>query len=914
MKIQEKFDAVAYQGTFRDYQRHLLGRVDDRLGEGKLNIVTPPGSGKTVLGLEMARRLGNPCLILCPDTVTCKHWGECLSTSFLSAEQRACVSEYLSYDLQEPALVTCLTYEALYAAVAHKTVDEGEEGEEALSFVGVDIIRSVQECGITTVVLDEAHHLREPCWRALETFLGILGGEICLISLTAVPPYDMHPAEWDRYVALCGEINDEICIPDLVKGRVLCPHRDYVYFNAPTAEETAGIRGYRLRADEAVAEAVTLTFMAELNHRLTKIYSQNTPYLYDHDEAIVGLLELLGEYGHAVNSKLYKHLTGRKSVGPLTLTAAEEAFNFLLESRTMLRDGEKDQLTEVFTRYRVMDHRRVHLAMTDKIRYTLTSSLGKLDSIAAITDAESKSLGENLREVILTDPFHGDAAALWEHRTADDQPLYSRVDMISVFDTLRRRSAPLPVGCVTDSMAILPEATEKILVQEYGLSAEAVTVKPMDGTRYAVYTFGDHTVKMTAVARLFEEGHIRVLIGSSDVLGEGWDDTFVNTLIVAVFHGSFVSINRMRGRVIHAHKDSPDKTAHIWHPATLENAYRLKEDPGLRLASRITQNEPSLRAVDYHTVRRRFECFIGPNETTGELETGIGTLQMPKAPDRAHDLRAINDFMLDKACDRQKLMQAWDSAMTEDAHPIAEVLVPKAAKVPVLTPAHFLLLVIAAVGVFYGGTYILPDLALFTFLSATRDPEILAATVLLLALDMVLIVIGVMLFFHLGHLFLFHLFPKLSIRSLCKSLLATMKALGLVSQEAIPVVDTAEDRKHYCVYLENASHGEQNIYRKAVAEMLSPIQEPRYILVRAGWFHRLLWRWSFACPSVIAGNDVSVKVFGKYIRRSMGLMKFQYTHRDPGRMYRIFARNRSYLNKRNCVCEKKLCVRKRDRH
>ena len=86
-----------------------------------------------------------------------------------------------------------------------------------------------------------------------------------------------------------------------------------------------------------------------------------------------------------------------------------------------------------------------------------------------------------------------------------------------------------------------------------------------------------------------------------------------------------------------------------------------------------------------------------------------------------------------------------------------------------------------------------------------------------------------------------------------------------------------------------------------------------YILVRGGWFRRLLWKWSFTCPTVIARNDVSVKVFEKYIRRSMGSMKFQYTRRDPGRKYLIFARNKSYLNVRGTLCEKRIHLLKNER-
>ena len=32
---------------------------------------------------------------------------------------------------------------------------------------------------------------------------------------------------------MCGEIDEEITVPELVKEETLCPHQDYVYFAFP---------------------------------------------------------------------------------------------------------------------------------------------------------------------------------------------------------------------------------------------------------------------------------------------------------------------------------------------------------------------------------------------------------------------------------------------------------------------------------------------------------------------------------------------------------------------------------------------------------------------------------------------------------------------------------------------------------
>ena len=414
MNLSKRFELASYRGTFRDYQRILLRKLEDRLDEKKLNIVTPPGSGKVVLGLELVRRIGEPCLIVSSTEVMRTHWAEHFMTEFLPDGEQSARDEYLSYDLKEPSLITSITYDILHAAVKKgETVSE----DTTVSFADTDVIRLVQDRGIRTILLDDPHHLDSRRTDSLESFLGVLGGEFRVLILTGTPPYDLGSEELDRYLALCGEISEEIHIPELVKGGALCPHQDYVYFNYPTEAESRGILGYRTRVDQAIAEAVTLPFMAEMGRRIAKLYTRKkTEYLYSHHEAIVGALEMLYEYGHRININVYTHLTGSKTVKPLTAEAAQHAVNLLLESQTLLRDGEKDQLMELFTRHHIMEHGRVQLTLTSKVRHTLMASAGKLDSIVAITEAESRLLGDGLRMMILTDSFDEDEAKRLGHK------------------------------------------------------------------------------------------------------------------------------------------------------------------------------------------------------------------------------------------------------------------------------------------------------------------------------------------------------------------------------------------------------------------------------------------------------------------------------------------------------------------
>ena len=77
------FDKVHFNGSFRDYQQRVLRNAEKYLKDGKINIVAAPGSGKTVLGLELIRRLGSPCIVLSPTTAIRQQWGERFKDLFL---------------------------------------------------------------------------------------------------------------------------------------------------------------------------------------------------------------------------------------------------------------------------------------------------------------------------------------------------------------------------------------------------------------------------------------------------------------------------------------------------------------------------------------------------------------------------------------------------------------------------------------------------------------------------------------------------------------------------------------------------------------------------------------------------------------------------------------------------------------
>ena len=65
-----------------------------------------------------------------------------------------------------------------------------------------------------------------------------------IVALTATPPYDVGQSEWDKYIELCGPIDEEIDVAALVKEGDLCPHQDYIWMSMPTRKEREPIETF----------------------------------------------------------------------------------------------------------------------------------------------------------------------------------------------------------------------------------------------------------------------------------------------------------------------------------------------------------------------------------------------------------------------------------------------------------------------------------------------------------------------------------------------------------------------------------------------------------------------------------------------------------------------------------------------
>ena len=858
----DSYKNIHFHGTFRDYQQRVLDNADKYLNDGKINIVAAPGSGKTVLGLELIRRIGEPCIILSPTTAIREQWGMRFRDLFL--DDISLYETYFSNDLHKIRLVNSVTYQALYTALEKVS----QSGDDDADCSDVDLLKILKEYNIKTICLDEAHHLKNEWQKALEKFIGILDNDVKIISLTATPPYDSGSSEWNRYVNICGEIDEEIFVPELVAQNTLCPHQDYVYFNYPTQAEAKVFKDHRKQVVWALNEIAMLRFLQSVSERLNS--ERDYDRLFSNVKEYIALLVLFRYFGFETDKKLIRILAARKGLPNFDLSYAETAIQFLLGG-DLLSDEQKDEIIDILKDYSVYDKRKVTLTLNEKLKRTLISSVGKLESIGKIAESEFEAMGKSLRMLILTDYIKKENV---EKIATEDK--FNSVNVVSIFETLRRNNDAVNIAVLSGSLVILPDFVD--------LSSVKHNKKNIPGTRYCIVDIsGSNHDSVEFVGRLFERGEIQILVGTKSLLGEGWDSPCINSLILASFVGSFVLSNQMRGRAIRIDKENPQKTANIWHLVTVEPEYIFKENALEKFSEYVNQERNELFSWDFDVLKRRFESFMGPNYSTGKIENGIQRITAIYPPYDKNGIERINREMLALAKNRAGVQEKWENEVSGSKIEVdVETEVPKEKRVPVFTFFNFALsLILSGIEATLIRGFI-PSVRQFG--NSFRGLLFIAAQALILFAFYILIRKAVT-----------HFNPARSIKALGIAVYKTLLECDLISGYARVEVNQSKGLGTVNLVLKNAPVHDQNVFNTAMTEMLSPIENPRYILIKRGFLRKYNYQCSFACPSIIGKKKEYVEILSKKLKTKVGKFEAVYTHKETGRKMILKCRRKSYI-------------------
>lgn len=438
---------IKFKYSWRNYQQRVLDDLQDHISDGHLHVIAPPGSGKTVLGLEVAIRLNKPTLILAPTIAIRNQWVQRFCELFLQSNH---APDWISRDIRNPKFMTVVTYQGLHAACNNLKIEEEDlEEEEDVEENGNgktinsnldNIVFELKSKNIKTIIVDEAHHLKNGWWQTLIQVKKKL--DPIIVGLTATPPYDVTATEWQRYIDLNGPVDTEISVPELIIEGDLCPHQDYIHFTLPTEHENQSIVTFRQNSKELFAEIKNdeIIIQAIEQHPIWKNPIEQLDWIYNNLSYYSACLIFLKSNEKEI-SEVHLEIIGDKKIRIpiLDYEWIEILLDFYLyKEKDHFKKFEEHQksLENKLRRYGVIERRHINFSHSNHVTGFLKSSISKLNGIKEIVDFEYKQLGKDLRLVILSDFIRKE----FYSNTSENALELNKIGVIPIFEKLRREN------------------------------------------------------------------------------------------------------------------------------------------------------------------------------------------------------------------------------------------------------------------------------------------------------------------------------------------------------------------------------------------------------------------------------------------------------------------------------------------
>jgi superfamily II DNA or RNA helicase len=672
------------------HQQRALAAFDQaRAAGGKSTyLVIPPGGGKTLVGLEAARRLARPTLVLCPNTAIQAQWIAQWDGAFTPA---AAITATASRDLPTP--LTVLTYQAVCTIGNGSDATERKLPDERLLDIlhphGQALIAQLSAGGPWTLILDECHHLLEIWGRLLTVILQRLD-DPHVIGLTATPPHMMTAEQKALHEELFGAVDLEVSAPALVRDGHLAPYQELAYFTTPTPGEAEYIHGEAIRFAELRAGLLDPDFAATpfldwLQRRVVERRAENTaadsaaetsgaqvswerfardePALADaalrlHSDGMLPLPEgarLHEQHRHPPTAEDWVALIGDYSRRCLLVSGdprderAYEAIRVALPSigyrltRTGPRAGESP---------------------VDRV---LARSASKADAAVEILRTESAELGDRLRALILTDFVEAGGTVAATLSGVMDTDAGGALLALQTLLADETAAALDPVLMTGQRVACGPDTAGRLADW---LRAAGLDVTVTDSSTTGSSTTGGQVMDIAGgpgweprryvplVTGFFAEGGSRCVVGTRALLGEGWDAPAVNVVIDLTAATTPTSVVQARGRALRLDNGWPDKVADNWAVVC------------------VTADHPK-GGADYTRFVRKHDRYFALSRT-GDIISGVAHVDpdlSPFGPPEEDQLTELDARMLIRAGERAAARDLWNVGAPYADEPVATVTV-----------------------------------------------------------------------------------------------------------------------------------------------------------------------------------------------------------------------------------------------
>ena len=876
---------IKFKYSWRKYQQRVLDELQEHITDGHLHIIAPPGSGKTVLGLEVAIRINQPTLILAPTIAIRNQWIQRFCELFLQINQ---TPDWISRDIRNPKFLTVVTYQGLHAACNNvsiseeeidEEVDEADENQkEASTHRNLhNIVKGLKGQGIKTIVVDEAHHLKNEWWHTLSKVKK--GIDPYIVGLTATPPYDVSYNEWHRYLELNGPVDTEISVPELLVEGNLCPHQDYIFFSAPTREENEKIIEFRKNIDhlfQVLSKDETI-LNALVGHPVWLHPHSHLDWIYSNFSCYSAILIYINANGIEIPEVHFEVIGDKKlKIPTLDYKWIEIILDFYLHSDKVnfqqFGDHRKS-LENKLRRFGAMEKRQINFFYNRKVTGSLTSSMSKLNSIKEIVDFEYGQLRNNLRMVILTDFIRKEFYV----NTPENHLELNRMGVVPIFEKLRRDNPlGMKIGILSGSMVVIPKSSLPIFKEKAlrnGIADIDFAPVPFDNN-YLLIHQTEHLKHLIVhiVTQIFQAGEIEVLVGTKSLLGEGWDAPAINALILASFVGSFVLSNQMRGRAIRTQQGNVEKTGNIWHLVCI--------DP----------SSPT-GGTDFELLKRRFRNFVGvSNNEEARIENGIGRLEIPETIHvRKEEIDICNSRTLNFAGDRQALKRQWKTALKKGTCLVEEIKVPfpPNRSYKNVKKLYYNKTIRHLMGMLASGLMAFGFESLERLLRMARHIRSIQDLYLFFS---VVGGIGLVLFGGLTYktlrLYIHYRDISKDLQGIGEALLFSLIETGTIhtDKRQLKVITSVDDDGAVFCHLEGGTTFEKSTFINSLQEVIGLIDNPRYVIIRKSRFLYFIEQKDFhSVPEILGRHNKLAGVFQENWKKYVGNCDLVFTRTLDGR-------------------------------
>ncbi|NME72345.1 helicase-related protein, partial [Flammeovirga aprica] len=429
------------------------------------------------------------------------------------------------------------------------------------------------------------------------------------------------------------------------------------------------------------------------------------------------------------------------------------------------------------------------------------------------------------------------------------------------------------LSVLTGSLIIVPESVTDVLTDRLEKLGVTITFSPLqyDAT-YSLIRLSEklkHEI-VEVITQLFEEGHFNIVVGTKSLLGEGWDAPCINSLILASVVGSYVLSNQMRGRAIRTSQSNAAKTSNIWHLVSVDPT---KNDGG----------------GDFQLLKRRFRAFVGISEREEKtIENGILRMEIPNQFNN-ETVHHLNEKMFHSANERKLLSEQWNEAIENGVELTEEIKVPfdrkegnfhKQKKFYFTASIGYLLLEL-------GQLFLLHLLDFYDIIEGVFIAENGNDLLMILCfLD-----IGGLVYFGRKLIKTTKIYFKYrdvskDIQNIGKALLNTLLEANIIysKPDELSVKTFINDYGESFCYLEGGSAFEKNTFINALEEIVSPIHNPRYIVVRKNRFWNLFTQKDYhAVPELLGKKKKTATLFCRNWSKYVSNSELYFTRSVEGR-------------------------------